>query len=201
MISAGHPMKGCIRRIAGICFCLVPALALQAQPEARQASPAPQGQWQLTALVREGAPVPDRPGAQLQEFGEAWWLDTGVLVFWGHSGKKEKDWGLYSWKDGSLKTVLPEGENVTSPNFESKPGVKPQKMRLHRVGHGVAPFVHDRPHHTTQIHAGKRLLYISIDLGGLQLGLWGRPWGACGVGPEIMAYLQARICLTIAARR
>lgn len=94
----GHLMKNRIRLIAGIGFSLLQALALQAQPEAKQTSPVQEGQWQLTAMVREGTPVPDRPGARFQEFGEAWWLESGVLVFWGHSGKEEKDWGLYSWK-------------------------------------------------------------------------------------------------------
>jgi hypothetical protein len=143
------------------------ALALGAWPLAQRSAPIPQGERQLRALVREGAPVPDKPGAKFQSFGEAWWLEPGCLAFWADYGSGS---GLFSWKDGTVKTILPEGETVTSPNFRPKPGLVPQKMRLHRLWHppGWIVGAHDR----TLIHAGRKLLYLTIDTSYKNTGLF-----------------------------
>lgn len=85
-------------------------------------------------------------------------MEPGFLVFWAsYDGGS----GLFSWKDGTVKTILPEGETVTSPNFRPKPGLEPQKMRLHRMSHlpGWVAGAHTR----TLLNAGRRLFYLTID--------------------------------------
>lgn len=124
-------------------------------PSARQeATPVPRvlpGQWELTPLVRVGDAAPDT-GGRVEEFGDWFWLDSGVLVFWGRFGPKES--AIYSWKDGRLQLVVPEGNNVQPAHAE---GVT-EKLEIYRITRG---------RWQTILHPGRRVLYMSIHFGAL----------------------------------
>ena len=129
------------------------------------------GDWELKPLIRIGDPAPETGGRfqefsdiawfdyggaapdigrRFQEFSEVFWLDSGVLVFWGRFGPKQ--WGLYSWKDGQLTLVVPEGNKVQAPHAE---GVT-EKLDVHRRwGWGFR----------TIVQAGKSVVYITPTFG------------------------------------
>ena len=109
-----------------------------------------QPQWQLSLLLAKQTEVPNMVGKTFQEFGDAYWLESGMLIFWGRFGKENNDWGLYSLMDGEVKTVLIEGEKVVPPNFFVKSSTTPKEREL-------------RFHRFTPVHFGKSLLYLSIE--------------------------------------
>lgn len=146
-------------------FLLVPMGAAIAQPPpaaqekplpsvAQPAAPVPRvlpGEWELKPVVRIGDPAPET-GGRFEEFGERFWLDSGVLIFWGRFGPKE--WALYSWKDGRLQLVVPEGNDVQCTHAE---GVT-EKLEIH---HGTG--WRERTH----LQEGRGILYMSMHFGGL----------------------------------
>jgi hypothetical protein len=109
------------------------------------------GEWELKPLVRIGDPAPET-GGRFEEFGQRFWLDSGVLVFWGRFGPKQ--WALYSWKDGRLQLVAPEGNAVQPPHAE---GVTEQ-LEIYRVTGG---------REQTLFHPGRGILYMSMHFGAL----------------------------------
>jgi hypothetical protein len=141
-----------MRRITFVFSIL--SLALQLQLAVAQSAPKPavespvsqvEGAWRLTPLVAKGAAVPDTNG-QFQEFGETYAMDN-MLVFWARFGMDDKDWGLFSLKDGKISKVVSEGVDFVAPDS--------RKLRLERP----TPFFNH-----TRFDAGKRMLYISSDM-------------------------------------
>ncbi len=132
---------------------LVLALFLSCQAAAQQqsapapATPAPsaapsatavEGTWSATPLLIKGAAVPGGSG-QFLEFGEAYTTES-FLAFWARTGPDmQKDWVLFSWKNGQLTRVLQRGVGFVGPD-----------SRKVKVGEG-----------SPTILLGKRLLYIS----------------------------------------
>lgn len=119
----------------------------QAAPDARVLP----GEWDLKPLARIGDPAPET-GGRFEEFGHVYWLDSGVLVFWARFGPKQ--WAIYSWKDGRLQLVVPEGNNVQPPHAE---GVM-EKLDIHRVRGW---------RYETLLHPGRGVLYLSVRFGAL----------------------------------
>jgi hypothetical protein len=133
--------------------------AVQSVPEPAQEGPVPlapkpalegpvsqvEGSWRLTPLVAKGAAAPETNG-QFQEFGETYVMEN-MLVFWGRFGPGDKDWGLFSLKDGKLSKVLLEDVEFIAPDS--------RKVKVDRP---------DPSKTWTYSHAGKRMLYISPNL-------------------------------------
>jgi hypothetical protein len=124
------------------------------------------GKWRRTPLLLRDAEIPDMPEARLRAFGQAFWLESGVLVFWAQAslpGKKNEEWGLFSFKDNQLRTVMMQGEKQTSRYVSATGRGRTETMNLYRFD---APKGWTRgPRAQTPIHAGKRLLYLSADSG------------------------------------
>jgi len=114
----------------------------QSAPPPAQEGPVSQveGSWQLTPLVLKGAQAPETNG-QFQEFGETYTMEN-MLAFWARFGPADKDWGLFSLKDGKVAKILLEDVEFVAPDS--------RKIKVSRAG--VFP---------ARIYAGKRILYIS----------------------------------------
>jgi len=108
----------------------------------QQASAASQieGSWRLTPLVLKGAAAPETNG-QFQEFGETYVLEN-TFVFWARFGPADKDWGLFSTKEGKVVKILLDDVEFVAPDS--------RKIKISRAG--VFP---------ARIYAGTRVLYIS----------------------------------------
>lgn len=118
--------------------------AAQSPPKIPQEAPTAsqvEGQWRMNPLVMKGAQAPEIDG-QFQEFGEAYVLEN-ALVFWARFGAGEKDWGLFSLREGKLSKVLLEDIEFVAPDS--------RKVKVRR----------DTPQ-PPLFHAGKRILYISM---------------------------------------
>jgi hypothetical protein len=88
----------------------------------------------------KGAAAPETNG-QFQEFGETYVMEN-MLVFWSRFGPGEKDWGLFSLREGKLSKVFLEDVEFVAPDS--------RKIKVSRAGLFRA-----------RISAGKRILYIS----------------------------------------
>jgi hypothetical protein len=152
--------QGTLIAVAALC-CLALLTAAKAGLSDRQNAAPAASRWRVSPLVRAGSEVPDVAGARFQEFGEVFWLDSGEVVFWGGWGKRDEDWGLFSLKDGKLRTISRAGEGVIPPSIQQIPGRKPDKISLHRFAHN--PTWKGGLHIKTPIHAGKNHLYLSVE--------------------------------------
>jgi hypothetical protein len=103
-------------------------------------TPQIEGSWRLTPLVMKGAAAPETNG-QFQEFGETYVMEN-MFVFWARFGTADKDWGLFSLKDGKLVKILLEDVEFVAPDS--------RKIKVSRAGLFPA-----------RLSAGKRILYIS----------------------------------------
>lgn len=123
-------------------FCLGIATA-QTPPDLPQASATSQleGTWRLTPLVTKGAPAPEASG-QFQEFGETYVMEN-MLAFWARFGPSDKDWGLFSTKDGKVSRIFLENVEFVAPDS--------RKVKAHRIGLLASGFF-----------PAKRILYISM---------------------------------------
>lgn len=110
-------------------------------PQEAPAASQVEGQWRMSPLVMKGAQVPEMDG-QFQEFGEAYVLEN-ALVFWARFGPGEKDWGLFSLKEGKLAKIFLEDIEFVAPDS--------RRVKVRR----------DTPQPPV-FHAGKRILYISM---------------------------------------
>ena len=115
----------------------------QSAPLPAQEGPVSQveGSWQLTPLVLKGAQAPETNG-QFQEFGETYTMEN-MLAFWARFGPGEKDWGLFSQREGKLSKVLVEDVEFVAPDS--------RKIKVRRTDE-----------FRTRFHAGKRILYMSF---------------------------------------
>lgn len=99
-----------------------------------------EGNWSVTPLAAKGAAAPGGTG-QLLEFGDVYTTES-FLAFWARTGPDpDKDWVLFSWKDGQLTRVLQQGVEFVAPDS--------RKVTVRA---------------DTPIHAGKHLLYFSPTL-------------------------------------
>jgi hypothetical protein len=98
-----------------------------------------EGPWSMTPLVLKGAPAPETTG-QFQEFGEAYILEN-ALVFWARFGPRAKDWGVFSVREGKVSTVFLRDVEFLAPDGRK---------------------VKARTDSPVLLHAGKRMLYISM---------------------------------------
>lgn len=106
------------------------------------AEPAPSGPWRATPLVLAASPIPDLPGDRFVDFGTVFVRPGGELVFWAKlAGREdERSWALFSLRDGALKTILEEGEAVTS-RYSAEPE---RKFHVHSQGRLHTPlFLHE----------------------------------------------------------
>jgi hypothetical protein len=108
------------------------------------------GSWRLTPLMMKGAEAPET-GGQFQEFGETYHLEN-ALVFWARFGPSDKDWGLFSLKNGKSTKILVEDVEFLAPDS--------RKLKIHRAGLSPNSSL-ALSKSTTLFHVGKRLLYIS----------------------------------------
>lgn len=95
----------------------------------------------MTPLVLKGAPAPEASGP-FQEFGEIYIMEN-MLAFWARFGPAEKDWGLFSVKDGKATKIFLEDVEFVAPDS--------RKIKAHRIGYLPAG-----------IFPARRTLYISI---------------------------------------
>jgi hypothetical protein len=100
-----------------------------------------EGAWRMTPLVLKGAPAPETTG-QFQEFGETYALEN-ALVFWARFGPSDKDWGLFSLREGKVSKVFLQNVEFVAPDG--------RKVKVRR-----------EPASSVLLHAGKRMLYISM---------------------------------------
>lgn len=117
--------------------------AAQAPSEIEQtprSAPVIEGTWSIRPLVPKGAPAPGTSG-QFQEFGETYVLENAV-VFWARFGPEEKDWGLFSFKQGIVSKILLHDVDFIAPDG--------RKVKVRRTGPPPA-----------LLHVGNRILYIS----------------------------------------
>jgi len=117
-----------------------------AQPPPQTQAPGPtvsqvQGPWRITPLVVKGAQAPETNG-QFQEFGETYALEN-ALVFWARFGPGDKDWGLFSLREGKVSKVFLQDVEFVAPDG--------RKVKVRRDT--SFPVL---------LHAGKRMLYISM---------------------------------------
>lgn len=142
-------------RLRTIAVILITSVLLQAQQSekannAPQSSPATElsattleGNWSVTPLVMKGAVAPGGTG-QLLEFGEAYRTET-FLAFWARTGPNlEKDWALFSLKDGQLTRVLQRDVKFVAP--DSRKITFSEGMTIH-VGKLLLYFFTEFPHH------------------------------------------------------
>jgi hypothetical protein len=99
-----------------------------------------EGLWRLTSLVLKGAPAPGTNG-QFQEFGETYVMEN-TLAFWSRFGAGDKEWGLFSIREGKLSNVFVNGVEFIAPDSRKIKVLRGDPYR------GV-------------IHAGKGMLYLS----------------------------------------
>ncbi len=99
-------------------------------PGAQLAGAAPPASWRATALVTIATPIPDLPGSRFVEFGELFARPGNEIDFWARlAGREEgRAWALFALRDGRLRTILEEGEEVTS-RYALEPG---RKFHVHR---------------------------------------------------------------------
>jgi len=132
-------------------FAILPfAVSAQEAPAAEAAPPElpPQvveGTWKVTPLAQKGAA--EAGSTSFPEFGSAYWVDSGELVFWARTGndKDKGDWELLSLKNGQVRRIARHDAEFTEPD-----GVK---KKIRRGLGGYYP-------------AGK-LLYVNVPLGRL----------------------------------
>lgn len=138
-------------------------------PSSRAQVPPPAGQVVVEKVATVGMQVPDTED-RLTGFGYGfgvgflrshpyYFLDGGTVVFWADAKANKRmallsGLGLYSAKDGQLKTIGREGPKITSPNAE---GI-PETFDFSPPGVGEHGFDAD-------IKAGGGLLYITIRFG------------------------------------
>ena len=138
-------------------------------PAGHAQAPAPAGQVVVEKVATVGMQVPDTED-KLTGFGYGfgvgflrshpyYFLDGGTVVFWADAKANKRiailsGLGLYSAKDGQLKTIAREGPKITSPNAD---GI-PETFDFSPPGVGEHGF-------DTDIKAGSGLLYITIRFG------------------------------------
>jgi hypothetical protein len=109
-------------------------------PEEARTDSQVEGHWRITPLVVKGAQAPETNG-QFQEFGETYALEN-ALVFWARFGPGNKDWGLFSVREGKVSKVFLQDVPFAAPDG--------RKVKVN----DLIPAV---------LHAGKRMLYISTE--------------------------------------
>lgn len=107
---------------------LFASLELLGRPSPDESKPL----WHSAPLVTAASPISDQPGARIIDFSGCFLRPDGEIVFWGKvAGREEKlAWALFSYRAGTLRTVLEEGEEVTS-RYSTNPA---QKYHVHRGG-------------------------------------------------------------------
>jgi hypothetical protein len=104
-----------------------------------------QSPWQVTPLVTKTTPVPDS-GGTFQEFGETY-VSERFLAFWARFGpSQDKDWALYSWKDGRLTRIAVHDVQFATPDSRQI-----RLMHTPKYFHGGISLMHASP----------RFLYLS----------------------------------------
>jgi|GEM_PF-4444088 len=121
----------------GIASAQTPSNTAEVRPATLQI----EGPWRLTPLVMKGDPAPET-GRQIQEFGEIYIMEN-MLAFWARFGSADKDWGLFSLKDGKVTKIFLEDVEFVAPDS--------RKVKAHRIGILGA-----------RILAARRILYISM---------------------------------------
>lgn len=139
-----------------IVFCLFTGVVLGAFAQSADLP----GAWQIKPLLTRGASTPDNTG-KFQEFGDTY-VTENLVAFWGRWGDGAKDWALFSWKDGKVSRILPDGAEFTAPDGRkivvnrvpsSAGGTSTIRATLGREQEANGP--------SSMIRAGRRMLYIS----------------------------------------
>jgi hypothetical protein len=125
-----------------LAWALLGLLADQASAEPTRPTPA---RWQIAPIAT--TKVPGAAGPILQ-FGEQFVLESGVIVFWGRFGPGDKDWALYSLRDGVVRKGQAERVKFTEPDGETKV--------LWREDSVVNP--------KTDFHVGRDMLYTTAGI-------------------------------------
>jgi len=162
------------------------------------AQPAPAAPWRATTLVTTASPIPDLPDGRFVDFGNAFARPGGEVVFWAKlAGREEKrSWALFSVRDGMLRTILEEGEEVTS-RYAAEPG---RRFHVHATGIW---------HPVTVMHNGRWLSFTSSSGAlGRDAGVFG--WDGERIRPLILpgqsieiggrsAFIESAAALTVGA--
>jgi len=122
-------MKNNLERFLRMFFVILVMLPLaifclpnspEAKRPARQESPTPispqtEGRWDVKPLVVKDMPAPET-ARKFLEFGDGYWLDSGILLFWGKYGPQKTNQALYSLKDGQMKRLIVENVPFKEPD-------------------------------------------------------------------------------------